>query len=151
MLSLFSQPLHIHTHWKLSLNVQWEGATHRTHQKGRIKWEFFLLGQQEEGWNVPPTACLGWFQSVALPCWDRSLSVVSAWPYDLSSNEQGHLIKISMKGGLTGKGFSTWNLESQKKMKRSARYLPGQQADKWPFMTGCRARILPVHKQKSLL
>lgn len=41
----------------------------------------------------------------------RPFSVVSAWHYVLVSGEQGHVIKTSVKGGLTGKGFSTLNLE----------------------------------------
>lgn len=55
--------------------------------------------------------------------------MVSAWPYALVSGEQGHLIKTSVKGGLTGKGFSTLNLESQKKIKKNAICLLGPAAN----------------------
>lgn len=59
--------------------------------------------------------------------------MVSAWPYALVSGEQGHLIKTSVKGGLTGKGFSTLNLESLKKIKKMLYASLGQQLDNLPF------------------
>ena len=44
--------------------------------------------------------------------------MVTTCPYILVSAEQGHLIKTSMEGGLTGRGFATLNFKSQKKMKK---------------------------------
>lgn len=60
--------------------------------------------------------------------------MVSVCPYIPVSGEQGHLIKTSTEGGLTGKGCSTLNLKSQKMMKKMVYTSLRQHSHHYPFI-----------------